>query len=154
MWGGARGGLSGIWVCVCVCVSMSVFVWWGRGGWGLKWERKGDSDRLKKKWRKGGGDWPGAVSPIFFLFFFFFWQNLIIPLWKIYFYHKSLRINCAQLMEMAILLVEVRVFIAVTNSASQFCPFQWDLPSAAKHTQALLCSCGWRQPSLSNSLLV
>lgn len=50
------GGDSFISVCVCVLVC------WGRGGRGLKWERKGDSDRLKKKWRKGGGDWPGAVS--------------------------------------------------------------------------------------------
>lgn len=66
-----------MWVCVCVrrggrthrhlslsvCVCMCVLMCWGKGGWGLKWERKGDSDRLKKKWRKGGGDWPGAVSP-------------------------------------------------------------------------------------------
>ena len=60
-----RGGVFGIWACacVCMCVRVCVRVCWGRGGWGLKWERKGDSDRLKKKWRKGGGDWPGAVSP-------------------------------------------------------------------------------------------
>lgn len=56
---GGRGGGCLAFEPVCVCA----LVCWGRGGWGLKWERKGDSDRLKKKWRKGGGDWLGAVSP-------------------------------------------------------------------------------------------
>lgn len=55
---GRGRGVSGIY---CVCR--------GRGGRGLKGERKGDSERLKKKWRKGGGDCPRTVSPIFFFFF-------------------------------------------------------------------------------------
>lgn len=81
------GGLAFEPVCVRVCVC------WGRGGRGLKWERKGDSDRLKKKWRKGGGDWPGAVSPKKC-----FCLNLTVPLLKdFFFYHKSLRINSAPL---------------------------------------------------------
>lgn len=138
MWGKREGGVSGIWACVCACVL-------GEGWSGVKVRKKRRQQQTKEKVKKRG--WGLAGNHFFCL-------NLTIPLWKIYFYHKSLRINCVQLLEMVILLVEVRVFIAVTNSASQFCPFQWDLPSAAKHTQALLCSCGWRQPSLSNSLLV
>ena len=85
------GGVSGIWASVCVCVC--VCVCWGRGGRRLKWERKGDSDRLKKKWRKGGGDWPGAVSPKKKK------KKLSKPhhsILKDLLYHKSPRINFAQ----------------------------------------------------------
>lgn len=42
-----------LFVCTCMYISVS--------GEGLKRKKE---DRLKKKWRKGGGDWPRAVSPI------------------------------------------------------------------------------------------
>lgn len=110
MWGEeeeGEWGVSGIWACACVL---------GEGRIGVKVRKKRRQRQTKRKSEEKGV----GIGREQFL------KkkkkkkciNFIIPLWKIYFYHKSLWINCAQLLEMAILLVEVRVVVAVTNSTS------------------------------------
>lgn len=101
----------------------------GEGQTGVKVRKKGRQRQAKKVKKRGRrlAEWCSSSKNNLSKPYYLLWQIDLCC-------SQVVTSDCAQTVRVATALGwSWDFYTAVTNSASQFCPFQWDLPSVAKH---------------------